>query len=100
MIANMLETAIHKMLNEMAKKKDEMLLAAFEEYGYSREWIMDNYSRILCCPTVNDPDVSIWAVDDKPLFELTEKIEWNGLKANGFIDIRYIAEVTNEETQT
>ena len=95
MIANMLETAIHKMLNEMAKKKDEMLFAAFEEHGYSREWIMnpDNGGRIMVYGNANDPDVTIWVVDDKPLFELVEKIEWNGLKANGFIDIRYIAEV-------
>lgn len=90
-----IETAISDALQEIAKKKDEMLFAAFEKYGYSREWIMnpDNCCRILCCPNVDDPDVTIWAVDNKPLFELVETIEWNGLKAMVDLSIRYIAEV-------
>lgn len=94
---NILETKISVIWDELTKKKDEMLLAAFEKYGYSREWIMDNCSRVLCCPNVNDPDVTIWAVDNKPLFELIEKIEWNGLKMKVDVSIRYIAE--KEETK-
>lgn len=91
---NILETEISVVWDELTKKKDEMLLAAFEKYGYSREWLMnpDNCSRVLCEVSVLYPDVTIWAVDDKPLFELTEKIEWEGLKAKVNISIRYIAE--------
>lgn len=90
-----LENEISVAWDELTKKKDEMLLAAFEKYGYSREWLMnpDNCSRVLCCPNVNDPDVTIWAVDNKPLFELIEKIEWEGFKMNVNISIRYIEEV-------
>ncbi len=90
-----LENEISVAWDELTKKKDEMLFAAFEKYGYSREWLInpDNCSRVLCCSNVNDPDVTIWAVDDNPLFELIEKIEWNGLKMKVNISIRYIAEV-------
>lgn len=91
---NILETEISVTWQDLAKKKDEMLFAAFEKYGYSREWLMspDNCCRILCCSNVNDPDVTIWAVDNQPLFELIEKFEWNGLKMKVDISIRYIEE--------
>lgn len=91
---NILETEISVAWDELTKKKDEMLLAAFEKYGYSREWLMnpDNGGGIVVYGNADDPDVTIWAVDNQPLFELIEKIEWEGFKMNVNISIRYIAE--------
>ena len=90
-----LESMVADALHEIRTKKDDLLFAAFEKYGYSREWIMnpDNMKRITVYGNANDPAVTVWTVDGIPLFELIREIEWEGLNAKFDIIIRYIAEV-------
>lgn len=95
MVGSTIEKIVADSLREINVKKDDLLFAAFEKYGYSREWILnpENAKRIQVYGNVNDSTVTIWTVDYIPLFELIEKIEWEGLKAKFNISIRYIAEV-------
>ena len=61
-------------ISKCMKKHEDMMLEAFSEYGYSKEWLLENSSRVSGShlPSNEHYDSATrYYVDDKPLFEIS-----------------------------
>ena len=80
---DIVESVNRNILFGLREKHDAMAFQAFETYGYSKEWLMDQVGgdRV---NVVSDPYglVEIFYVDNEPLFKIVQKTT--------FDDINYV----------
>jgi len=70
---------IDRILDELVCNQNKMMWNAFEKYGYTREWLVDNYRRVkveVCYIGVNSE--RCYYVDGVLLFGIFTEIETRG----------------------